>query len=334
MANYIFRNDYLLKLIEKTDVSRNDLAEAIGISRASMQLYCQGKESPSIDALLKMSDFFCVPIDVLIGRCTEEEFNDIYTNYSSCFMILRSRAYSDYLLKRRAGPNNKYSFPEIKNCKIEAGWPNNLIDSVCCEMVPIYATHDIYAGIEKAIESLQNKREQECIYMYFKNGMTLKEISTVYGLTVERIRQIMSKALRKLRHPARFQFIKHGADGSKIYRDVSSLESIKASLECKVDILKKELEVLEAKCNLIGKESEQKDDSDKFGILLDMELSVRTFNCLARANCKTLPEIIKLVSSGEVINLRNFGKRSLNELLTVLKEKYDTDLFYVYNLAG
>ena len=76
------------------------------------------------------------------------------------------------------------------------------------------------------------------------------------------------------------------------------------------------------------------DYKSRFGILLDMDLSVRTFHCLVRADCTTLPEIIKLVSSGEVINLRNFGKRSLNELLTVLKEKYDTDLFYVYNLAG
>lgn len=334
MANYIFRNDYLLKLIEKTDVSRNDLAEAIGISRASMQLYCQGKESPSIDALLKMSDFFCIPIDVLIGRCTEEEFNDIYINYSSCFMILRSRAYSDYLLKRRAGPNNKYSFPEIKNCKMEAGWPNNLIDSVWGETLPIYATHDIYAGVEKAIESLQNKREQECIYWYFKNGMTLKEISTVYGLTVERIRQIMSKALRKLRHPARCQFIRYGADGGSITIDISYLERKKAALESEIKALNAELQDSRENVTEHILDRNTLDYKSIFGILPEMDLSVRTFNCLARADCTTLPDIIKLVSSGKVIELRNFGKRSLVELLTVLKEKYDTDLFYIYDLAG
>lgn len=334
MANYIFRNDYLLKLIEKTDVSRNDLAEAIGISRASMQLYCQGKESPSIDALLKMSDFFCIPIDVLIGRCTEEEFNDIYTNYSSCFMILRSRAYSDYLLKRKAGANNAFSFPDLKNCKLEAGWPNNLIDSVCCKTVPIYATHDIYAGVEKAIESLNNEREQQCIYWYFRAGMTLKEISTVYGLTVERIRQIMSKALRKLRHPARYQFIRYGANGGSLNDDVLYLEQKKASLEAQIKLLNTELQDSQEDLTKKILDRNSLDYKSRFGILPEMDLSVRTFNCLARANCTTLPEIIKLVSSGEVINLRNFGKRSLNEVLTVLKEKYDTDLFYVYNLVG
>lgn len=334
MANYIFRNDYLLKLIEKTDVSRNDLAEAIGISRASMQLYCQGKESPSIDALLKMSDFFCVPIDVLIGRCTEEEFNDIYTNYSSCFMVLRSRAYSDYLLKRRAGPNNKYSFPDIKNCKMEAGWPNNLIDSVWGETLPIYVTRDICAGVEKAIESLQNKREQECVYMYFKDGMTLKQISDKYGVTVERIRQIIAKALRKLRHPARSQFIKHGATGGTIYDEIRTLELRKSSLEAQIRLLNNELEDLQEDATNHILDHNTLDYKSRFGILPEMDLSVRTFNCLARADCTTLPEIIKLVSSGKVIKLRNFGKRSLVELLTVLKEKYDTDLFYVYDLAG
>lgn len=70
---------------------------------------------------------------------------------------------------------------------------------------------------------------------------------------------------------------------------------------------------------------------NSYGILPDMDLSTRTRNCLFRAHCTTLPEIIKLVSSGKALKLRNFGKRSLNELLTVLKEKYDTDLFYVYN---
>lgn len=334
MANYIFRNDYLLKLIEKTDVSRNDLAEAIGISRASMQLYCQGKESPSIDALLKMSDFFCIPIDVLIGRCTEEEFNDIYTNYSSCFMVLRSRAYSDYLLKRRAGPNNKYSFPDIKNCKMEAGWPNNLIDSVWGETLPIYVTRDICAGVEKAIESLNNEREQQCIYMYFKDGMTLRQIANEYSLTVERIRQIVSKALRKLRHPARSQFIRYGADGGTIYDEIRTLELRKSSLEAQIRLLNNELEDLQEDATNHILDRNTLDYKSRFGILPEMDLSVRTFNCLARADCITLPEIIELVSSGKVIKLRNFGKRSLVELLTVLKEKYDTDLFYVYDLAG
>ena len=59
--------------------------------------------------------------------------------------------------------------------------------------------------IEEAMRHQLNERERRVLeYRYGLvdgNELTLEEVAKVFGLTKERIRQIESKALRKLRHP-------------------------------------------------------------------------------------------------------------------------------------
>ena len=38
--------------------------------------------------------------------------------------------------------------------------------------------------------------------------MTLEEVGAIFGVTRERIRQVESKALRKLKHPSRAKYLK------------------------------------------------------------------------------------------------------------------------------
>ncbi len=56
----------------------------------------------------------------------------------------------------------------------------------------------------------------------------------------------------------------------------------------------------------------------------DVEFSVRTFNCLKKENINTLGELIQRTES-ELLNIRNFGKRSLEEVLERLAQ-YDLRL--------
>lgn len=64
--------------------------------------------------------------------------------------------------------------------------------------------------IRKVLGTL-TEREQKVIEMryglYGNQIMTLEEVGKVFGVTRERIRQIESKAIRKLRHPSRAQMI-------------------------------------------------------------------------------------------------------------------------------
>lgn len=55
----------------------------------------------------------------------------------------------------------------------------------------------------------------------------------------------------------------------------------------------------------------------------DLDLSVRAYNCLKRAGISTVGEILHMLEQGEdeLLTIRNFGRKSLNELLVRLQEK-------------
>lgn len=52
----------------------------------------------------------------------------------------------------------------------------------------------------------------------------------------------------------------------------------------------------------------------------DLNLSVRAYNCLKSANINTIGELVAKDES-ELLKFRNFGKKSLNELVEVIEEK-------------
>jgi DNA-directed RNA polymerase subunit alpha len=51
----------------------------------------------------------------------------------------------------------------------------------------------------------------------------------------------------------------------------------------------------------------------------ELELSVRSNNCLKNANIRTVSELVQKTEA-ELLKTRNFGKKSLNEILTILSE--------------
>ena len=65
-------------------------------------------------------------------------------------------------------------------------------------------------------------------------------------------------------------------------------------------------------------------EEDNKGKVLEMsieelELSVRSFNCLKRANINTVEELVNKTSD-EMMKVRNLGRKSLDEVLQKLKE--------------
>lgn len=62
---------------------------------------------------------------------------------------------------------------------------------------------------KELVKILDNIPEKEKLILYyrFKYDMTYKEIGHKLGLSIERIRQMMEKALRRLRHPSNSKYI-------------------------------------------------------------------------------------------------------------------------------
>lgn len=66
---------------------------------------------------------------------------------------------------------------------------------------------DITRLLVAALETLALREAQVLIYRYL-HELTLDEIGEIYEVTRERIRQIEARALRKMRHPKRFDHLR------------------------------------------------------------------------------------------------------------------------------
>ena len=55
-------------------------------------------------------------------------------------------------------------------------------------------------------------------------------------------------------------------------------------------------------------------------LIQNLELSVRSWNCLRRANVSSVSEIIDLIRSGEIIKVRNLGRKSVEEIIEKVKK--------------
>ena len=121
----------------------------------------------------------------------------------------------DYFEKAEEYPEIK-KLLEVKEVDVE-----NIIEKG--EDTTAVTQHKEISGEEREITKIKQiisellhmltPREERVLRMRFGIGMntdhTLEEVSNQFNVTRERIRQIESKALRKLKHPLRFQKIEH-----------------------------------------------------------------------------------------------------------------------------
>ncbi len=106
---------------------------------------------------------------------------------------------------------------------------------------------------------------------------------------------------------------------------VSPIEAFKNSLEAMYN----QMSIFNKVLNLNIQPKTEHVDSKELNKLLkkidELELSVRSFNCLEKANIEYLGELA-LMSEQELKNLKNLGKKSLEEIKEVMKkEGYPVD---------
>ena len=171
----------------------------------------------------------------------------------------------------------------------------NWKQKLCSKVVeyPFAQPIDFDESVDIAIGMLIN-REQDFLLKRYKEGMTLKEIGTYFGVSQERARQVINRSIQHLRHPQRIQYFVVGKSGVE-------------------DRKKQEIE--EAK----RKEAEKQELRKRMGAELPIEqldLSVRTFNILCRNGVKTLGDIDKVYGNdgSAFMEFRNCGRKTVNEL--------------------
>lgn len=169
-------------------------------------------------------------------------------------------------------------------------------------------------GIAAEVATL-SEREQGVLACRFQRKMTLEQCGKEYGVTRERIRQIEAKALRKLRHPSRLNAIR-----AVPLTELQAKHGEYCELQNHYEWLRKAFETLTAQKAEPGVIIPMAKQAELLETPLnEMDLSVRSYNCLRRAGKGTLRDITEM-TEGELMTVRNLGRKSYEEIVAKLKE--------------
>ena len=164
-------------------------------------------------------------------------------------------------------------------------------------------------------------REALFITLYYRDNKTYKEIAKEYGITKERVRQIINKGLRRIAHPSRIRLLaipKEKLNEYKTFNDQIDEEIAK---------LKRELHQIKIDgVNYIT-------NTTKSTSIEELDFSTRTYNALKRAKINTLDDLISHTVE-DISRIRNLGRKSLKEIFLKLYERgysfkddtYDDDI--------
>lgn len=176
-------------------------------------------------------------------------------------------------------------------------------------------------GLLTALETL-TERERDVLIRRYCDKMTLRAIGEIHGVTPSRIRENEAKAIRKLRHPLR----------ASTFKAVPLAEMREQKIE--YQRLSEDYEMLKEAYNRLKKDYESSASKPmNFDVVIptaeattlmqkpiaELELSVRSYNCLRRAGKDTLQDIVEMTEQ-ELTGIRNLGKKSALEVLSKIKE--------------
>lgn len=169
-------------------------------------------------------------------------------------------------------------------------------------------------GIYAALATL-TERESNVIRLRYTEKMTLKAIGQEHGVTQERIRQILAKALRKLRHPSRAEMFE-----AVPYTETRESTNEYYRLKRAYELLVKAFEVCTAKRAEPGVIVPMAEMAVTLQTPIhELDLSVRSYNCLRRAGKNTLKDVCDMTED-ELCHIRNLGRKSAGEIMNVIAE--------------
>lgn len=182
-------------------------------------------------------------------------------------------------------------------------YPYNLIKDL--ELEPC----ECFEHFNERLEFLLQKfvitdREEKIIRLYYIDGKTFEEIGKEFGVTRERIRQIQTKAIKKLK-----LFAKYFYGGKWCLMEDLAKEEYQKYLETQKSYWKYESAkqyILQYESGIFLPIKEQKIDN--------LDLSMRSYNCLKRAGIRTIGDLLEL-NYNDLFKIRNMGRKSMKEVL-------------------
>lgn len=326
----IFEPSSLKRLMEATNRSTSEVAEATGISQQRLHEYLEEQAIPTLADITALKKYFGMPYEVIVG--TTDQWR---------------------------------SLPTETDPK-ELGWPYNLLARLNSEwtkaVVPIdYLVTPEHVDYIVAVMEIIPERERRILLAHFKDGKGLKELAEAEGVTYERIRQLVERGIKYLRRTTIRTKLLYGPKLTIVLDSLEQREAELAERARKLDLQERELStrttMLEKRRKILEKQeidlskrhaaavaksldvsATRTTNAPSAGTettwlpvynteLHDLDLSARALNCLGRADCLTLGDVVVLAREGKIMRPRNLGERTAKEILTLIYRLTGEDLF-------
>lgn len=179
---------------------------------------------------------------------------------------------------------------------------------------------DIDGTVDYVISRFDD-RVQRIIVGRYKEGKSHEQLGNEFGVTRERIRQIETMALRRMRHPKCRDLLSMGIAEYIAQIRISAAESsankqISAATEV-IKIVADRLSKITGDDEFTVMFTKQEIESRKNLELYDIGLSMRSRNVLYRAGIKTVGDILDY---GDLRTIKNMGERSIEDITRKIRE--------------
>lgn len=226
-------------------------------------------------------------------------------------------------------------------------WRENLLHEITEEVVPV--PDDFDEIFEDICKSQLNERTAKVLRMRFEDGLDYEEIGKDFGVTRERIRQLIVRALRTLRRPDLRNRLVYGArynealsqnkaaqaeyDRLWLKAQEAAKEKSNAELDAlqhAINELRKTNETLASDIGVTVASSPTLEDRMKGTPIDELELSYRSYNCLYRYfhSSKATAWDVANLSDEELMRVRNLGRKSIAEIESRLIERFGYGFFF------
>ena len=182
-------------------------------------------------------------------------------------------------------------------------YPENLLQVLGIE----YNEH-----ILKRLEHVFNDiplRESTVVQKAYKEQLTLEQIGKEFNITRERVRQILTKALRRIKFRSKYLEL-----GDLAYPETKVKEDYKLYIAQMQNQW-----TYDSAVQYINNNTPEQPTPLYPEDIIDLEFSVRTYNCLRRSRVFTVEELLSK-SEEDLMKIRNLGRKSLKEIKNKLEE--------------
>lgn len=240
------------------------------------------------------------------------------------FTRYRKYAYdTDWFGQTRSANSEETSAEKMRSIQPTLSWYHRL----WCKLMGLkyrdvaVCPTDIDETIEFLINTKLSPREGDIIRKRYEDNMTLFDIGHEFGITGDRVGQIEARAILKLKSCRGWlkMGMNHWVPVLKIQQrieenfEIAVTHRVLAALDKRIPSLRKFIN--DGIKNEIAEQVRANQDIP----IENMELSVRSFNCLKRAGITTIDELRQMTVS-DLMHIRELGKGCVREIERKLDE--------------